>query len=57
MALWRTSVLGPLISARLEHGDRQAYLDDAAARDHERPDGRIVRVSAATIEMWLYRHV
>lgn len=54
MALWRMSVLGPLISARLEHGDRQAYLEDAAARDPQRPDGRIVRVSAATVEAWLY---
>jgi len=32
IALWRLGVLGPLISAHLEHGDRRRYLDEAAAR-------------------------
>jgi hypothetical protein len=27
IALWRVAVLGPLISARLEHGDRRALLE------------------------------
>lgn len=52
LALWRYSVLGPLVSARLGHGDRQAYFDLAAARVHERPDGALVRISARTIEGW-----
>lgn len=51
-ALWRLGVLGPLVSARLEHGDRRRYLDEAAQRTHERPDGRRVRLSARTIEAW-----
>jgi transposase InsO family protein len=54
LALWRLGVLGPLISARLEHGDRQAYFRAAAERVHERPDGRLVRLSARTIEAWFH---
>jgi len=52
IALWRLGVLGPLTSARLEHGDRRRYLDQAAARLHERPDGTRVQLSARTIEAW-----
>lgn len=52
LALWRLSILGPLISARLHHGDRQTHFDAAAQRVHERPDGALVRVSARTIETW-----
>ena len=32
IALWRLAVLGPLMSARLEHGDRRAYFEEAAGR-------------------------
>ena len=52
IALWRLGVLGPLVSARLEHGDRRRYFIEAAARTHERPDGRRVQLSARTIEAW-----
>jgi transposase InsO family protein len=54
IALWRLGVLGPLVSTRLEHGDRRRYIDEAAARTHERPDGTRVRLSARTIEAWYY---
>jgi len=54
--LWRLGVLGPLISARLEHGDRRLYFTQAAARQHQRPDGRIVRLSVRTIEAWYYSY-
>jgi len=56
IALWRLAVLGPLISARLEHGDRRRYFEEAAARTHERPDGRRVRLSARTVEAWYYAY-
>jgi len=56
IALWRLGVLGPLISARLEHGDRRALFEAAAARVHERPDGRLLRLSPRTIEDWYYRY-
>lgn len=52
IALWRFGVLGPLVSARLEHGDRRAWFRAAALRVHEHPSGRLVRLSARTIEGW-----
>lgn len=54
VALFRLSVLGPLISARLEHGDRKRYFEEAAARLHQRPGARLLKISARTIEDWHY---
>jgi transposase InsO family protein len=56
LALWKLSVLGPLVSARLEHGDRAAWLLEMAERVHQRPDGRLVRLSPRTLEAWLYAY-
>jgi len=56
VALWRLGVLGPLASARLDHGDRRRYFQEAAARTHERPDGTWVQLSARTIEGWYHAH-
>ena len=53
-ALWRYGVLGPLVSARLGHGDVRAYAREAASRTHVDPDGRAVRLSVRTIEAWFY---
>lgn len=53
-ALWRYSILGPLVSARLEHGDRRKLFEEIAARTHMAPDGSAVRLSARTIEGWFY---
>jgi transposase InsO family protein len=54
IALWRLGVLGPLTSARLEHGDRRRFFIEAASRVHEQPDGTRVEISARTIEDWYY---
>ena len=56
IALWRLGVLGPLISARLEHGDRRRYLEEAAARLQQQPDGTYVQLSPRTIESWYYAY-
>jgi transposase InsO family protein len=56
LALWKVSVLGPLVSARLEHGDRLAWLLETAERVHERPDGQLVELSPRTLESWLYAY-
>jgi transposase InsO family protein len=56
VALWRLSVLGPLASARLEHGDRHRYFAEAAGRTQARPDGTPVQLSARTIEAWYYAY-
>jgi hypothetical protein len=53
IGLFRFGVLGPLVSAQLEHGDRAAYFAEAASRRHVMPpDGRIVQLSPRTIESW-----
>jgi hypothetical protein len=56
IALFRFGVLGPLVSARLERGDRRAFFEAAAARRHVLPDGTETRISARTIETWFYAH-
>lgn len=56
IALWRLGVLGPLMSARLEHGDVAAHIRAAAERRHRMPSGREVSLSASTIEDWHYAY-
>jgi transposase InsO family protein len=56
IAVWRATVLGPLVSARLEHGDVRSLCEQAAARVHELPDGRPVRISWRTVEAWYYAY-
>lgn len=56
VALWRLAVLGPLMSARLNHGDIRAYLAEASERVHRLPDGRETRLSRRTIEAWHYAY-
>lgn len=53
-ALWRFSILGPLVSARLEHGDRRALFEEIAGRTHISPDGSAKVFSRRTIEAWYY---
>lgn len=56
LALFRISVLGPLVGARLEHGELVELCREAAARTWELPGGAFVDVSARTIEDWLYAY-
>ena len=56
VALWRFSVLGPLVSSDLQHGDQRRYLREAADSTWRRWDGRKVRLSERTIERWLYTY-
>lgn len=49
-------MLGPLVSARLEHGDVRGLCEAAATRRWEHPDGRMVRLSWRTIEGWFYAY-
>ena len=53
-AVWRLGVLGPLVSARLDHGDRREFFEAAAARTYEAPSGRLTRLTARTVEEWYY---
>lgn len=56
LALFRISVLGPLVGARLEHGELVELCREAAERTWELPNGTFVDVSARTIEDWLYAY-
>lgn len=57
LAMWRYAVLGPLVSMRLEHGDLRERLREAATNHYLHPlDGRLVKVSARTLEAWYYRY-
>jgi len=55
IALWRMGVLGPLISARLEHGDRGQFIKEAAQRTYQDHAGRAVELSESTVESWYYQ--
>jgi putative transposase len=57
IALWRIGVLGSLVSARLEHGDRVKLFEEIAARVYEMPpDGKLVELSPRTVESWYYAY-
>lgn len=56
IALWRIGVLGPLVSARLEHGDIREHIEDIVKRRHEKPGGDVVELGASTIERWYYEY-
>jgi hypothetical protein len=57
IALWRFGVLGPLVSARLEHGDRITGFMEAARRIYQHPiDGRNVKLEPDTISHWFYKY-
>ncbi len=54
MAIVRLGVLGPLISARLEHGDKTKLFEESASRIYEGLDGQEITVSPRTVEDWYY---
>jgi transposase InsO family protein len=55
MALFRLSVLGPLVSReRLERGELKRLIRELAARDYDIPGSRHSRLSEKTIEAWFY---
>ena len=56
IALWRIGVLGTLVSARLEHGDRVRLFEEIAARVYTMPDGKSVELSPRTVESWYYAY-
>jgi len=56
VAIWRMNILGPLISARLDHGERRTLFEEAAARSYTAPNGKQTRLSWRTIENWYYAY-
>ena len=56
IALFRMAVLGELVHTKLERGARRRLLDEQSLKLWNHPDGGTRRVSAKTIETWLYRY-
>lgn len=57
IALFRLSVLGSLTAREsLMRGELKQELGALAARPYTSPDGKIVRLSAKTLEGWLYAY-
>ena len=53
MALFRLSVLGPLVSReRLDRGELKRLIRELAAREYDIPGSRHSRLSEKTIEAW-----
>lgn len=56
IALFRVSVLGPLVGAKLDHGDVLDLCREAAQRRWEWPDGALDKIAAETIRGWYYAY-
>lgn len=54
MALFRLSVLGPLISRPLQRGEFQQTLQELAGRTYAIPGSRKTRLGEKTIAGWYY---
>lgn len=56
IALFRLAVLGSLATReRQRRGELKPEIERIAAQPHQRPDGKVVRLSPKTIENWYYR--
>jgi len=56
MALFRLAVLGDLINTKLQRGALRRALDNKAAQVWLLPSGKSRRLSAKTIQSWLYAY-
>jgi len=57
MALFRLSVLGPLVSRnRLERGDLKRLIREIANREHDIPGASRQHIAEKTIEAWYYTY-
>lgn len=55
IALFRHSLVAPLVSTELEHGELKKELSRLAARRHDVPGRGKVKLSVATLRRWLSR--
>lgn len=57
MALFRLSVLGPLVSRpKLEHGEQKALLRELTAKEYDIPGSRRRHIAEKTLQEWLLRY-
>lgn len=57
VALFRLQLIGPLVSAKLEHGELQTLLRELANREYDIPGSERQRVSEKTLESWYRAYV
>jgi putative transposase len=56
IALFRFSVIGPLISGELMHGELNRRIRELSVRTYSVPNSRRTRIREGTIEEWLYKY-
>lgn len=56
IALFRFSVIGPLISGELMHGELNRRIRELSVRAYSVPNSRRTRIREGTIEEWLYKY-
>ncbi len=54
IALFRHSVIGPLISVELSHGELKRKIRELSERTYSIPDTDRVHIGSGTIQQWLY---
>ena len=57
LALFRYSLIAPIVAGTYQEASRAAYYRSAAAREYTLPDGRRARFSAATIKKWYLKYM
>ena len=57
LALFRYSLIAPIVAGTYQEASKSAYYRSAAAREYTLPDGRRTRFSAATIKKWYLKYM
>jgi putative transposase len=56
IALFRFSLIAPLVNNTYEASSKMQYFRNIAAKKHTLPDGTKVRISASTVKKWYLRY-
>ncbi|MBT4082030.1 MAG: DDE-type integrase/transposase/recombinase [Gammaproteobacteria bacterium] len=54
--MFRCTVLGPLVTRELKHGDLKREIHNLARHHYTFPDGERKKIGEKTLESWYYRH-
>ena len=56
IALFRYSLIAPAVAGTFEAASIAEYFRGIAAKKHQSPDGKLVSVTAYTLERWYYKY-
>lgn len=56
MALFRFSLIAPVVAGTLQESSKMEYYRNAAAKEYELPDGHRVRFSPLTLKKWYQKY-